>query len=610
MSRPPAPRGGVDPRLAGPFEAGVAHLQAGRFGQACGLLAQVAAAAPAEADIRRAYAEALLGARDLVRAEAEARAALAADKRRPAAHVCLGDVLAAAQRPREAEKAWRAALALDRRLAPAAVRLARLLIAEGRAREAGQVTTALAASPAAAADVLEVHAEALKLQGRSSEALDACRRARDAAPASPIAWHNYAALLADTRAYAEALDAADTVFAMGMDRGETWLVRAHALQGLDRYDEAQAAYAECLRRIPGEPTAADDLAKLIWMRTADADASCVVYDDVERAGAASTATRVGKARLREFAGDPAAGLRALRPAVEAGEVAALTVAARIAGRLDPELAARYAEAAADQRPGDAHLTLVLAEARLAQGRPQSAAALADRVLAASPLDQQALAVRAAAWRATGDPRLAELYDYAAFVGAYTIARPEGWVDLPAYLADLAAALKRLHSLRTHPVGQSLRQGTQTSSDLRRSDDPAIRAFFTAIDAPIRAHMARLGRGRDPLRARNTGRYTLAGVWSVRLQPGGRHVDHIHPEGWLSSAFYVELPPAVEAGGREGWIKFGEPGVPVGGAPLPPEHWVKPEPGRLVLFPSYMWHGTEAFGGDAPRLTMAFDVVPA
>jgi hypothetical protein len=37
--------------------------------------------------------------------------------------------------------------------------------------------------------------------------------------------------------------------------------------------------------------------------------------------------------------------------------------------------------------------------------------------------------------------------------------------------------------------------------------------------------------------------------------------------------------------------------------------VAPRPGRLVLFPSMMWHGTTPFAGDDDRLTVAFDVVP-
>ena len=34
--------------------------------------------------------------------------------------------------------------------------------------------------------------------------------------------------------------------------------------------------------------------------------------------------------------------------------------------------------------------------------------------------------------------------------------------------------------------------------------------------------------------------------------------------------------------------------------------IEPKPGRLVLFPSTMWHGTEPFAA-GERLTVAFDV---
>ena len=41
---------------------------------------------------------------------------------------------------------------------------------------------------------------------------------------------------------------------------------------------------------------------------------------------------------------------------------------------------------------------------------------------------------------------------------------------------------------------------------------------------------------------------------------------------------------------------------------PPARLVEPAPGRLVLFPSWLWHGTRPFG-DGERLTVAFDVAP-
>jgi hypothetical protein len=59
--------------------------------------------------------------------------------------------------------------------------------------------------------------------------------------------------------------------------------------------------------------------------------------------------------------------------------------------------------------------------------------------------------------------------------------------------------------------------------------------------------------------------------------------------------------------RSGWIKFGEPKFHVPGAT--PEKFVQPAAGTLVLFPSYMWHGTTPIHGDEPRMTIAFDVVP-
>jgi len=41
----------------------------------------------------------------------------------------------------------------------------------------------------------------------------------------------------------------------------------------------------------------------------------------------------------------------------------------------------------------------------------------------------------------------------------------------------------------------------------------------------------------------------------------------------------------------------------------PRRLVRPSVGKLVLFPSYFWHGTVPFTADRARLTVAFDVVP-
>ena len=72
--------------------------------------------------------------------------------------------------------------------------------------------------------------------------------------------------------------------------------------------------------------------------------------------------------------------------------------------------------------------------------------------------------------------------------------------------------------------------------------------------------------------------------------------------------YVDVPDEIkDTTTKSGWIKFGEPRYPVPG--LQPERFIQPRPGRLVLFPSYMWHGTNAIFGDDPRLAIAFDIKP-
>jgi hypothetical protein len=67
-----------------------------------------------------------------------------------------------------------------------------------------------------------------------------------------------------------------------------------------------------------------------------------------------------------------------------------------------------------------------------------------------------------------------------------------------------------------------------------------------------------------------------------------------------------VPDCVGQNGSEGYIGFGKPPFKVKDE-LDYERVIKPEAGKLVLFPSYVFHGTIPFEGEGDRLVVAFDL---
>lgn len=452
-------------------------------------------------------------------------------------------------------------------------------------------------------------ADQLKAQGRWDDAVAAHREITRAFPREPVAFHNLAATLGDAGQAAAAEDAIVQAMRLGLDAPESWLVRARAVQMLGRLDEAEQLFGQALRRRPLYLDALRDLAQLRWMRSGDVAAAMVPVQAALAQAPGAPALLQLQAQLLHEAQDAVAALPLLRAAAAAhpGDPSlALSLAhvALHAGAVAESLAA--AQRAAALAPAHAPTHVACIDALLAGGELVQAEQLAAAVHAQRPTDQPTLARLATAWRLLGDARYGALYDYDTMVGVETLDTPPGWPDLGSYLAELAAALHGAHRYRTHPLQQSIKQGAQLP-DVLHLPHRAAQALAVAIDGPIRRHLARLGAGSGPLRARQRGGYAVAGGWSIRMQAGGRHVNHVHAEGWISSACYIETPPVLE--GRQGQLKLGEPGIALD--PLPPaERFVAPQAGRLVLFPSYMWHGTVPFTGDGVRMSVAFDLVPA
>ena len=212
---------------------------------------------------------------------------------------------------------------------------------------------------------------------------------------------------------------------------------------------------------------------------------------------------------------------------------------------------------------------------------------------------------ATAWRLAQDPRSDWLEGDARLV--QTIDLTGALPPLP----QLADFLRNLHLARGEYLDQSVRGGTQTDGPLLSRIDPQIRDLRKAIVDAVESYIANLprpDRGHPLLRERRDRRIRFSGSWSVRLRSGGRHANHVHPEGWISSALYIALPPSSPGEPEDaGWLTLGQPPENVAGS-VEPSRKIKPVAGRLALFPSWMWHGTVPFA-TGERLTVAFDIRP-
>ncbi|MBA2588835.1 MAG: tetratricopeptide repeat protein [Alphaproteobacteria bacterium] len=471
------------------------------------------------------------------------------------------------------------------------VALAQVLLRSGRVLEARDALVQAIAAGQDGAPVRSLLGLVLHQLGDLPGCQRELRQAVTLAPQDGAAQFALASIALRLGDEEEAEAAARRAVTLGMDDIHSYVLLGRLFNKQGRLEEAETAWRKAVRKDPSSPQAQRELAGLVWMRTGDLSRARAELDAAPQTPDIVAVT----VRLLQDAGDEA-GAYTLAAARADRDASLNVLAARAGLKFDPQDSDRRLS---DAAPGITPQLRAKAEIEvdLALGRIEQAVKRAEALHAARPTDQHATALLAVAWRLAGDPRYASLYDYGRLVKAYRIEAPQGWSSLDDYLRDLGDALDAIHGPLTHPVGQSLRHGSQTMRALSDYPDPAIRALFDAIDEPIRAHIAALGEPNQD--------YGFGGAWSVRLNASGFHINHIHPEGWLSSAFYVRLPEKME--GREGWLKFGEPGPPTV-PPLAPDHLVKPEPGLLVLFPSYMWHGTVPFASDDKRLSCAFDIV--
>jgi tetratricopeptide (TPR) repeat protein len=203
-----------------------------------------------------------------------------------------------------------------------------------------------------------------------------------------------------------------------------------------------------------------------------------------------------------------------------------------------------------------------------------------------------------------------LYDYERLFFVNPIDTPPGYRNVDEFNEALLNDLGKLHTGKQHPLDRSLRLGTQTVGNIFNLQTETIQLLKQAMSAQIRDCLEGLPDDkRHPTLKNKSTQFEYIGSWSVKLRKEGFHSNHNHPEGWFSGPYYVALPDVVkQRDNQQGYIKFGEPGYRAL-EPMPPGRILAPEEGSLVLFPSYMWHGTVPFESEQHRVSVSQDLIP-
>jgi tetratricopeptide (TPR) repeat protein len=424
--------------------------------------------------------------------------------------------------------------------------------------------------------------------------------------------HNLGVALKMQGQYRDALVQFDAALARAPELPRAEANRASVLQHLGRQEEALAALDRAIARDPMHLAAHHELNALLYRMGRDED-FLRSFDEVAGQAAKPAPLMIGKggflARTERYAEavecfERAAAAEPKNPAAQNG----LALALAALDRFEPAIAAH--ERSLALTPGDVQAQVNFAGTLLRVGDAARAVKLTQGAIEQVPHDQAALAVHELALRLGGDPRAETLADYDRHVQIFDLEPPDGFTDMAAFNAALNAYLDTLHGDAREHIDQTLRRGTQTLDPLFDGDNPLIAALRRRIEEAVGAYVARMSDGEGhPLSSRRRDGFRFTGSWSSRLRDSGFHTNHVHPKGWISSCYYVALPDVVEGEeAKQGWIKFGEPSFRTS-LERPVRRTVKPVAGRLVLFPSYMWHGTVPFASHENRTTIAFDAIP-
>lgn len=389
--------------------------------------------------------------------------------------------------------------------------------------------------------------------------------------------------------------------------------RALGLREAGLLGEAEGCLRTALVREPDQPRILNELGLVLRLRHEPSKAAQILRRALRAAPRSAEILANLGATLRDL-GEEEDALRAFQRSAEMkpdflAVLAEIGVSQQALGRVDAAIVAF--EQALEKEPRQPRVLADLGLACLEAGDPGRALEVSESCLALQPTSLVAMLVRAHASDELGQAHVADaLLDLERLVVTHDLEQVPGFPSVEDFNEVLRDHVSSHSSLQHEPNQRTTVGGLQTG-DLNVEPRGPIAALEALMQEHVQLYLDQQGSDPGhPFLAQRPRSFHL-NLWATLLDSAGHQAPHIHPAAWVSAVYYVQVPDCVRADDAEaeGWIEFGRPSERLRLQAPPRTRRLMPIEGRLVLFPSYLYHRTMPFESDTRRISIAMDALP-
>jgi uncharacterized protein (TIGR02466 family) len=195
-----------------------------------------------------------------------------------------------------------------------------------------------------------------------------------------------------------------------------------------------------------------------------------------------------------------------------------------------------------------------------------------------------------------------------FVRQFDIDPTHEYRCLKDFNTSLSIDIKNHSLLRREPNGLAARKGYLTD-DLFADSTQSINLFKKLMLEKINQYIKQLPDDKSHYMLKHkTFNYDL-NAWATWVNGDGYIDKHIHEESWISGAYYCKVPKITKnSDSKLGFFEYGC--IPNDINYINSERkFIEPKEGKLIIFPSYLYHQTIPHESQEDRISIAFDLTP-